>query len=157
LRAVLQRASSGRVTVDARTVGEIDGGLVVLLGIAGGDGEDEAHWMASKIAALRIFDDGEGKMNLSVGDVGGGVLLISQFTLLASCRGGRRPSFTGAAPPAAGRRLYELVAELLREGGLSVATGRFGERMVVSIENEGPVTIVLDTDEGTPDAGEEVS
>jgi len=140
------------VTVDGETVGEIDRGLVVLLGVAAGDGDDEAGWMAGKIAALRIFDDDEGKMNLSVVDTGGGVLLISQFTLLASCRKGRRPSFTGAAHPDEGRRLYERVGEFLREEGLTVKTGRFGERMVVSIENEGPVTIVLDTDEA-PAAG----
>ena len=152
MKAVLQRAAHGRVTVDGRTVGEIERGLVVLLGIAAGDGEDEAAWMAGKIAALRIFDDGAGKMNLSVVDAGGGVLLISQFTLLASCRKGRRPSFTAAAQPDEGRRLYERVAELLRDEGLDVETGRFGERMMVSIENEGPVTIVLDTND-LPDAG----
>jgi D-tyrosyl-tRNA(Tyr) deacylase len=153
MRAVLQRASSGRVTVGGQTVGEIERGLVVLLGVAEGDGDDEALWTAEKIASLRIFDDGAGKMNLSVKDVGGGVLLISQFTLLASCRKGRRPSFTGAAPPEEGRHLYERVGELLREEGLTVATGRFGERMMVSIDNEGPVTIVLDTIEGTTSGG----
>lgn len=149
MRAVLQRAASGRVTVDGSTVGEIGRGLVVLLGVAAGDGDPEARWMADKIAALRIFDDGEGKMNLSVSDVEGSVLLVSQFTLLASCRKGRRPSFTGAAAPEEGRRLYEQVGELLRGHGLAVETGRFGERMAVSIENEGPVTIVLDTSEGS--------
>jgi len=147
VKAVLQRVASGHVVVADETVGAIDRGLVVLLGVAAGDGEDEAGWMAGKIAALRIFDDGAGKMNLSVVDAGGGVLLISQFTLLASCRKGRRPSFTAAAQPDEGRRLYERVAELLREKGLGVETGRFGERMMVSIENEGPVTIVLDTNE----------
>ena len=147
MKAVLQRVASGHVVVADETVGAIDRGLVVLLGVAAGDGEDEAGWMAGKIAALRIFDDGAGKMNLSVVDAGGGVLLISQFTLLASCRKGRRPSFTAAAQPDEGRRLYERVAELLREKGLGVETGRFGERMMVSIENEGPVTIVLDTNE----------
>ncbi|MFH1690300.1 MAG: D-aminoacyl-tRNA deacylase [Candidatus Eisenbacteria bacterium] len=153
MRAVLQRAARGRVTVDGLTVGKIERGLVVLLGVAGGDGDDEARWMADKIVALRIFDDGAGKMNLSVKDVGGGVLLISQFTLLASCRKGRRPSFTGAAPPEEGRHLYERVGELLREEGLTVATGRFGERMMVSTDNEGPVTIVLDTSEGATAGG----
>jgi len=129
-------------------VGEIERGLVVLLGVADGDEDADAVWMADKIAALRIFEDGEGKMNLSVTDVGGSVLLISQFTLLASCRKGRRPSFVGAALPETGKRLYEEVGGLLRERGLPVETGRFGERMLVSIENEGPVTIVLDTREG---------
>lgn len=129
-------------------MGEIERGLVVLLGVADGDEDADAVWMADKIAALRIFEDGEGKMNLSVTDVGGSVLLISQFTLLASCRKGRRPSFVGAALPETGKRLYEEVGGLLRERGLPVETGRFGERMLVSIENEGPVTIVLDTREG---------
>lgn len=147
MRAVIQRASSGRVTVDGRTVGEIAHGLVVLLGVADGDGEDEAAWLASKMATLRIFDDTDGKMNLSVGDTGGAILLISQFTLLASCRKGRRPSFTGAAEPSMGERLYLRVTELLRAEGLDVETGRFGEKMLVSIENDGPVTIILDTDE----------
>lgn len=153
MKAVLQRAASGRVTVDGRTVGEIGRGLVVLLGVADGDTDADAVWMADKIAQLRIFDDGSGKMNLSVSDIRGGVLLISQFTLLASCRKGRRPSFTGAAPPDRGERLYERAAGLLREAGLVVATGRFGARMMVSIENEGPVTIVLDSDEGTTAGG----
>lgn len=153
MKAVLQRAASGRVTVGGQPVGEIGRGLVVLLGVADGDTDADAVWMADKIARLRIFDDGAGKMNLSVKDVGGGVLLISQFTLLASCRKGRRPSFTAAAPPETGERLYERVGELLREEGLVVATGRFGERMMVSIENEGPVTIVLDTSEGVSKDG----
>ena len=156
MRAVLQRVSRGCVTVDGRTVGEIQSGLVVLLGVAEGDTDAEARWMASKMAAIRIFEDDSQKMNLSVADVGGAILLISQFTLLASCRKGRRPSFIGAARPDEGRRLYERVGEFLREHGLSVATGRFGSRMVVSVENEGPVTINLDTDEGAPagDPGE---
>ncbi len=150
---MLQRVSRGGVAVDGRTVGEIERGLVVLLGVAEGDTDAEARWMASKMAALRIFEDDDGKMNLSVADVGGAILLISQFTLLASCRKGRRPSFIGAARPEKGRRLYERVGELLREEGLTVATGRFGERMMVSIENEGPVTIILDTDEGAAAGG----
>ena len=153
MRAVLQRAASGRVTVGGRRPARSGRGLVVLLGVADGDTDADAVWMADKIARLRIFDDGAGKMNLSVKDVGGGVLLISQFTLLASCRKGRRPSFTDAAPPETGERLYERVGELLREEGLVVATGRFGERMMVSIENDGPVTIVLDTSEGVSKDG----
>ncbi len=153
MKAVLQRASRGRVTVDGRTVGEIERGLVVLLGVAAGDTDAEARWMASKMAALRIFEDDDGKMNLSVADVGGAILLVSQFTLLASCRKGRRPSFVGAARPEEGRRLYERVGEFLRDEGLTVAAGRFGERMMVAIENEGPVTIILDTDEGAATGG----
>ncbi|MCK5596357.1 MAG: D-tyrosyl-tRNA(Tyr) deacylase [Candidatus Eisenbacteria sp.] len=153
MKAVLQRVSHACVTVSGRTIGEIERGLVVLLGVAEGDTDAEARWMAGKMAALRIFEDDEGKMNLSVADVGGAILLVSQFTLLASCRKGRRPSFVGAARPEKGRRLYERVGGLLREEGLTVATGRFGERMMVSIENEGPVTIILDTDEGAAAGG----
>jgi len=149
LRAVIQRASSGRVTVESRTVGEIGSGLVVLLGVAEGDGEDEARWIASKIVDLRIFEDADGKMNLSLADVGGEVLLVSQFTLLADCRRGRRPSFVGAARPEEGERLYALVRSLIEEEGVDVATGRFGARMLVEIENEGPVTIVLDSPGGS--------
>jgi D-tyrosyl-tRNA(Tyr) deacylase len=125
----------------------------VLLGVADGDTDADAVWMADKMAQLRIFEDAEGKMNLSVEDVGGSVLLISQFTLLASTRKGRRPSFVGAAPPETGERLYKEVGRLLRERGLPVETGRFGERMMVSIENEGPVTIILDTREGAAGRG----
>jgi D-tyrosyl-tRNA(Tyr) deacylase len=149
VKAVLQRVASGSVAVGGETVGEIDRGLVVLLGVAAGDSDTDAVWMADKISRLRIFEDGEGKMNLSVTDVGGSILLISQFTLLASCRKGRRPSFVGAAPPETGERLYEEVGRLLRERGLPVETGRFGNRMQVSIENEGPVTLILDTREGS--------
>jgi D-tyrosyl-tRNA(Tyr) deacylase len=147
MRAVIQRGAGGSVSVDGEVVGAIDRGLVVLVGVARGDGDDEARWIAQKIAALRIFEDDEGKMNRSVADVGGGVLLISQFTLLADCRKGRRPSFVGAAEPSKGRRLYELVADEIRSAGLPVETGRFGARMRVSIENEGPVTIILDSSE----------
>lgn len=147
MRAVIQRVASGRVDVDGRKVGEVGKGLVVLLGVARGDGEDEARWTATKLRDLRIFEDDAGKMNLSLADVGGGVLLVSQFTLLADCRKGRRPSFVAAADPDEGRRLYERTAELLRESGVRVATGVFGARMLVTIENEGPVTIVLDTRE----------
>jgi D-tyrosyl-tRNA(Tyr) deacylase len=157
VKAVLQRVSHACVTVSGRTIGEIERGLVVLLGVAEGDTDAEARWMAGKMAALRIFEDDDGKMNLSVADVGGAILLVSQFTLLASCRKGRRPSFVGAARPEKGRRLYERVGGLLREEGLTVATGRFGERMMVSIENEGPVTIILDTDEGAAAGGRERS
>jgi D-tyrosyl-tRNA(Tyr) deacylase len=143
----MQRVASGRVTVGDETVGEVERGPVVLLGVARGDSDADAVWIANKIAALRIFEDADGRMNLSVGDVGGSILLVSQFTLLASCRKGRRPSFVGAAPPDAGRRLYEAVGALLVDRGLRVETGRFGERMMVSIENEGPVTIILDSQE----------
>jgi len=145
MRAVIQRAAEGSVRVDGEVVGSIGRGLVVLLGVARGDGDEEARWIAEKIAALRIFEDGDGKMNRSVVDVGGAVLLVSQFTLLADCRKGRRPSFVDAAEPSEGERLYGVVGELLAAEGLPVETGRFGAMMRVSIENDGPVTIILDT------------
>jgi D-tyrosyl-tRNA(Tyr) deacylase len=145
MKAVIQRAAAGSVHIDGEVVGTIGRGLVVLLGVAQGDGDEEARWIAGKIAGLRIFEDDEDKMNLSAADVGGEVLLVSQFTLLADCRKGRRPSFVDAAEPSEGRRLYELVGELLVSEGIPVATGRFGARMRVSIENEGPVTIILDS------------
>lgn len=145
MRAVIQRVSSASVAADGRTVGEIGAGLLVLLGVAQGDTEREAAWVADKIANLRIFEDDGGKMNLSVQEIGGGVLVVSQFTLLADCRKGRRPSFIGAAPPEEADRLYRMVAERLREAGLPVETGLFQARMQVSLVNDGPVTIVLET------------
>ena len=154
MRAVIQRVSEGSVRVDGEVVGSVGQGLVVLLGVARGDGDPEARWIAEKIAALRIFEDDEGKMNRSVEDVGGGVLLVSQFTLLADCRKGRRPSFVDAADPSEGERLYGVVREHLASRGLPIGTGRFGERMRVSIENDGPVTIILDTrDRSRPSKG----
>jgi len=145
VRAVIQRVSSASVAADGRTVGEIGAGLLVLLGVAQGDTEREAAWVADKIANLRIFEDDGGKMNLSVQEIGGAVLVVSQFTLLADCRKGRRPSFIGAAPPEEADRLYRMVAERLREAGLPVETGLFQARMQVSLVNDGPVTIVLET------------
>jgi D-tyrosyl-tRNA(Tyr) deacylase len=133
------------VTVEGQEVGAVGRGLVVLVGVAGGDEGADADWLARKTADLRIFDDGEGRMNRSLLDVGGGALVVSQFTLLADVRKGRRPSFTGAAPPDAGEALYERYAAALRDAGVEVATGRFGERMLVSIENDGPVTLILDS------------
>jgi D-tyrosyl-tRNA(Tyr) deacylase len=147
VRAVLQRVASARVAVGGETKGEIGHGLAILLGVADGDGEDEARWLATKVRELRIFEDDAGKMNLSLIDVEGGALVVSQFTLLADCRKGRRPSFTGAAAPDLGEALYERFVELLRSDGVPVATGVFGARMLVSIENEGPVTIIVDTDD----------
>lgn len=145
MRAVVQRVSRAAVRVEGRTVGEIRAGLLVLLGVAQGDGEKEAAWMADKLAALRIFEDAEGKMNRSVADVGGGLLLVSQFTLLADARKGNRPSFTGAAPPEPANALYERVCALLREKGLPVAQGVFRAMMEVELVNDGPVTILLDS------------
>ncbi|MGQ9525907.1 MAG: D-aminoacyl-tRNA deacylase [Armatimonadota bacterium] len=146
MRAVVQRSLASSVSVDGRTIGSITRGLVVLLGVGQGDTEAEAAFMADKIANLRIFEDEQGKMNLSVLDVGGQVLLISQFTLYGDCRKGRRPSFISAAPPDEADRLYRRVADLLREMGLVVSTGEFGAHMLVSIQNDGPVTILLDSE-----------
>jgi D-tyrosyl-tRNA(Tyr) deacylase len=145
MRAVIQRAAEARVVVGEETVAEIGRGLVVLLGVGEGDTESDAHWLADKIAGLRIFDDAEGKLNLSVAEVGGSVLVVSQFTLYGDCRKGRRPSFTGAARPEEADRLYQVFVARLREQGLSVSTGIFRERMQVALVNDGPVTLLLDT------------
>jgi D-tyrosyl-tRNA(Tyr) deacylase len=145
VRAVVQRVSSARVEVDGEPVASIGKGLLVLLGVARGDGERQAQWLADKIAGLRIFEDDEGKMNLSVQEVGGSVLVVSQFTLLGDCRKGRRPSFTEAAPPEEAHRLYQKFAARLREGGVHVETGVFQARMAVHLVNDGPVTLSLDT------------
>ena len=147
MRAVIQRVARAAVRVNGDTVGSVEHGFMVLLGVAEGDGDAEARWMAGKIAGLRIFEDEAGKMNLDVRQVGGGVLLVSQFTLLADCRKGRRPSFVGAAAPEEADRLYRRVGDLLREQGLPVETGSFGSAMAVELVNDGPVTIVLETTE----------
>ena len=145
MRIVIQRVSSSRVSVGGKTVGEIGQGLCLLVGVAQGDDERTAARAASKIANLRIFEDSEGKMNRSLLDIGGEVLAISQFTLYADCRKGRRPSFIGAAEPSLANALYESLATDLREMGVLVKTGMFGAEMKVDIVNEGPVTIILDT------------
>jgi len=145
MRAVLQRVSWARVVVDKETVGEIGPGLAVLLGVEEGDSESDARYLAEKTAGLRIFEDGEGKMNLPVTDTGGEVLVVSQFTLLADCRQGRRPGFSRAAPPERAAELYEYYVGLLRERGLRVATGTFQAMMEVSLLNQGPVTMLLDS------------
>lgn len=145
MRAVVQRVSSARVEVDGSVCAGIERGLLVLLGVARDDGAGAAEWMANKLVGLRIFEDHEGKLNLSVQDVGGSILLVSQFTLVGDCRKGRRPSFSQAAPPEDAGRLYEDVAQRLREGGVSVATGVFRARMALHLVNDGPVTLILDT------------
>jgi len=145
MRAVVQRVSRGEVRVEGARVGAVGIGLVVLLGVARDDGEADALTMADKLAALRIFEDPAGKMNLALADVGGGVLLVSQFTLLGDARRGNRPGFTDAAPPEVASALYGRVAALLRDQGLEVATGVFRATMQVELVNEGPVTILLDT------------
>ena len=145
MRAVIQRVTSADVSVDGQTVGAIEHGLVVLLGVQSGDQETQALQLADKVVGLRIFADNEGKMNLSLHDVEGSALIISQFTLLADVRKGRRPSFIAAAPPAEANRLYEFFCDSVTRLGVRVATGRFGADMQVRLINDGPVTIILDT------------
>lgn len=145
MRAVLQRVRSAAVTVDGETIASIAHGLVVLLGVAKGDSEADAAYMADKIPHLRIFPDEAGKMNRSIGEVKGELLMVSQFTLLGETHRGRRPGFDAAAPPDTAQRLYESVAQAIREQGVPVQTGKFGANMVVTLENDGPVTFVLDS------------
>ncbi|MCZ7541251.1 MAG: D-aminoacyl-tRNA deacylase [Anaerolineae bacterium] len=147
MRAVLQRVRSGAVRVDGEIVGAIEHGFVILVGVGHGDGDAQAQWLARKIAGLRVFEDADGKFNLSLLDVGGGCLVVSQFTLYADARKGRRPSFTDAAPPQVAEPLIARFADMLRRAGVQrVAMGVFGARMQVEIHNDGPVTIWLDTD-----------
>ena len=148
MRAVVQRVSRARVTVGGWTIGEIGVGLLVLLGVGQADSEKDAAYLAEKIAGLRIFEDHDGKMNRSVIDVGGSVLAVSQFTLYGDVRRGKRPSFDDAAPPEPARRLYEWFVEGVRAAGLRCETGRFQEMMQVELVNEGPVTILLDSQKG---------
>jgi len=147
MRVVIQRVSRASVSVQGQTVASIGRGLLALVGVAQDDGEEEALRLARKCAELRVFSDVEGKFNLSLLDVGGGALVVSQFTLLADTRRGRRPSFTGAAPPESAEPLVEAFARALREAGVPTQTGRFGAKMTVELVNEGPVTIVLDSGE----------
>lgn len=149
MRAVLQRATSGRVLVDGAVVGELAPapGFVILLGVGPQDGEDEARLLADKVAGLRVFADDDGKMNRSLVDVGGGALVISQFTLYADTRRGRRPGFTGAAAPAQAEPLVERFMQELRAHGVATQGGRFGADMQVELTNSGPVTILFDTDQ----------
>ena len=144
MRALLQRVSRASVCVDDTVVGAIGRGFVVLLGVTHDDGEDEAAWLANKVAGLRVFEDEEGKMNLALADVGGEVMVISQFTLYGDARKGRRPSFTGAARPEHAEPLVDQFVSLLREYNLHVETGVFGAMMEVEIHNDGPVTLLLE-------------
>jgi len=144
VRVVLQRVKSGAVFVDGRTIARIGSGLVILVGVGADDSEKQAGTLADKIVNLRIFEDAQGKMNLSLLDIGGDVLVVSQFTLFADTRKGRRPSFTGAAPPQIASPLVERFAELLRERGVTTSSGIFGAHMLVEINNDGPVTIILE-------------
>ena len=145
MRAVVQRVSRARVTVGAEVTGEIGPGLLVLLGVGAGDKRAEADYLVDKTIGLRIFEDTAGKMNLSVVEVSGAVLVVSQFTLYGDARKGRRPSFDAAAPPQQARELYEYFVEKVRAAGLCCETGRFQEMMQVELVNDGPVTILMDS------------
>jgi D-tyrosyl-tRNA(Tyr) deacylase len=145
VKALLQRVTWASVSVGGEEVGHVDRGLVVFVGVAVGDTEKDARYLVEKITGLRIFADAEHKFNLSVRDVGGGLLLVSQFTLLADARKGRRPSFTDAAPPEKAEVLFNYFVGLALESGLPVATGRFQQMMQVEIHNDGPVTVMLDS------------
>ena len=147
MRAVIQRVSSADVTVAGQRAGRIGRGLLVLLGVGKGDSEKEAAFLAAKTAGLRIFEGPDGRMKLSVRDVGGEILVVPQFTLYGNLRRGLRPSFDSAAPPELANSLYERYVELLRDDGLEVATGKFGAFMRVELVNQGPVTILLDSDD----------
>jgi D-tyrosyl-tRNA(Tyr) deacylase len=148
MRAVIQRVREGCVSVEGQTIGEIGPGLVILVGAGHGDGQAEAARLADKIANLRVFADAEGKTNLSALDVGGEALVISQFTLYADCRKGRRPSFIDAALPDVAAPLVDYLAARLRQAGIRrVETGEFGATMLVEIHNDGPFTLILDTDD----------
>lgn len=146
VRAVVQRVSEARVAVDGEVVGEIGRGLVVLAGCGEGDSEDDARWLADKIAHLRIFEDDDGKMNLSALEIGGSVLLVPNFTLYGDCRKGRRPSFTGACDPDVADGFMDVLAGRMAESGLQVERGEFGAHMHVSLTNDGPVTLLLSSD-----------
>ena len=145
MRAVIQRVSRASVTVDGEVVGEIGAGLLVLLGVEQGDTQDDVVWMANKVVGLRVFEDDDGKMNLDVGEVGGAVLAVSQFTLLGDCRKGRRPSFVAAARPEEANGLYRGFVTEVAGQGLEVQEGRFQQHMDVELVNDGPVTLQVDS------------
>ena len=145
LKALIQRVAAASVSVDGRETGRIGRGLAVFIGVARGDAGEDVDYLVRKIAGLRIFTDEADRFNLSVNDIKGGLLLVSQFTLLADTRKGKRPSFAGAAPPDEARELFELFVRQARVTGLAVSTGVFGEHMQVEIHNDGPVTIMLDS------------
>jgi D-tyrosyl-tRNA(Tyr) deacylase len=152
VRAVVQRVTRASVRVGDETLARIDRGMVILFGAGSSDSAATARTLASKLAELRIFDDGAGKMNLSLRDVRGAALIVPQFTLYADVRRGRRPDFAAAAEPGEGRRLYEAFVGFMRDREIEVASGRFGAHMTVELENDGPVTVVLTTD-GWPEGG----
>lgn len=144
MRAVVQRVTQARVRIDGETVGEIGPGLLVLLGVTHTDTPEQAQWLAEKIVGLRIFNDADGKMNRGLQDIGGGVLVVSQFTLYGDCKKGKRPSFIDAAPPEISIPLYEKFVNSIRALGVFTATGRFGAMMQVELVNDGPVTLIVD-------------
>ena len=145
MRACIQRVTEARVTVGGEVTGEIGHGLVVLLGVGEHDGDAELRWLAEKVVGLRIFEDEAGKMNRSLVEARGAMLVVSQFTLYGDCRKGRRPSFITAAPAELAERLYDKFVAIVRAAGIQVATGQFREHMLVSLVNDGPVTIWIDT------------
>ena len=147
MRACIQRVSEAQVMVEGEITGSIARGFLVLLGVGHNDGPAELNWLADKIVGLRIFEDDEGKMNRSLAEVGGAMLVVSQFTLYGDCRKGRRPSFTSAASPELAEKLYLDFVARVREAGIEVATGKFREHMLVSLVNDGPVTLWIDTAE----------
>ena len=147
MKALLQRVSEAKVTVNSKIIGEIGTGWLILLGVGKADSEAEIPKLSEKILGLRLFSDADGKFNLSVQDVGGQILVVSQFTLFADCSRGRRPGFSNAAPPDVAKDLYERFVAELRKSGITVATGEFGADMKVSLVNDGPVTIMLDSAE----------
>lgn len=146
MRVILQRVARAEVRVEGRQVGSIGKGYLLLVGFRSSDGEETLRWMVEKIGGLRLFPDSEGKMNLPIDAVGGELLVVSQFTLYADVRKGRRPSFVDAADPPEAERLYERFVELLRQGTIPVATGEFGARMEVDLVNDGPVTLIIERD-----------
>ncbi len=145
MKAIVQRVKKAQVTVDNTIISSIGNGLMVLLGVANGDGEPEADYLVDKIINLRVFEDDQGKMNRSLVDVQGELLVVSQFTLLGDCRKGRRPSFTGAAPPDEAERLYTYFTQKAASAGLAVKTGQFQANMDVFLINQGPVTLILES------------
>lgn len=145
MRVVVQRSKEASVKVNGEVVGQIDKGFVLLVGIGPEDTEKDLQWMADKITGLRVFEEQDGKMDLDIVQIGGSILSVSQFTLYADCRKGRRPNFMGAAKPDVAERMYNQFNALLRERGLKVETGQFGEMMEVSLLNDGPVTLIMDT------------
>ena len=152
MRCVVQRSGPAAVTVDGRVTGSIERGLVVLAGFSPGDTDEQLAWMARKLPRLRIFRDDEDRMNLSLQDVGGGILLVSQFTLYGDCRKGQRPSFVGSAPPELAQQLYRRFGEILRREWSEVAEGEFGAMMKVELLNDGPVTLLLEREAAAGEA-----